>query len=57
MSKAAKKSSKNWSSKDIDQALAEIQSGQSIRSTASKYGMSEGTLRYRSKLLEKGETL
>ena len=39
----------------IEKAILEIQSGQSLRSTASKYGMSEGGLRYRLKQIEKGE--
>ena len=36
---------KNWGEEHVAQALVEIASGNSIRSTAVKYGMSEGLLR------------
>ena len=42
--------------KDVfERAMLEIQSGQSLRSTAAKYGMSEGGFRYCLKQKEKGE--
>ena len=55
MPKKSERAVKRWSDHDLEQALLEIQTGKSIRSTASKYGMAEGTLRYRSKQLERGE--
>ena len=39
----------------VQQALLEIQCGKSLRTTASKYGISEGGLRYRVKQFQKGE--
>ena len=40
---------KQWGEEDIAIALSEITAGNSIRSTAAKYGMSEGILRHRMK--------
>ena len=43
-----------WNEVDMNNALLAVTSGNSIRSTAAKYGMSEGDLRYRMKLNEAG---
>ena len=53
-SKKSKVSKKTWSSESVANALHEIRSGKSIRSSAKKYGMAESTLRNRIKLIQEG---
>ena len=45
-----------WKPNDVENALAEVASGVSIRNAAAKYGMSEGTLRFRLKKIRAGES-
>ena len=45
-----------WKPNDVENALAEVVSGVSIRNAAVKYGMSEGTLRFRLKKIRAGES-
>ena len=53
----AKRSTKNWGEEHVAQALVEVAGGNSIRSTALKYGMSEGLLRRRIKMKDNDEVL
>ena len=46
-----------WNEEDVKEALKEIKSGKLIRPTAANYGMSEGMLRNRIKMEEKGKAL
>ena len=46
-----------WTEEDIEKSLHEIAAGKSIRSTASKYGMSESMLRSRIKKKKAGKEL
>ena len=49
--------SKKWDEKDIEKAFLEVDAGNSMRKTAEKYGMSEGTLRCRLKMKKEGQSL
>ena len=53
----SKRPTKNWGEEHVAQALVEIASGNSIRSTAVKYGMSDGLLRWRIKMKHNNEVL
>ena len=56
MVKPKTKSTKKWGNDDIEKAMHEIrQGGTSVTSVAKKYGMAEGTLRYRINLNKKGK--
>ena len=46
-----------WRQADVDKALAGVASGESIRGTATRYGMTEGMLRFRLKKMGKREGL
>lgn len=48
---------KKWSDSDIKKAFLEVDAGNSIRKTAEKYDMSEGTLRFRLRMKTKGKSL
>ena len=47
MPKTYIKRAKTWTDADITKAIEEVKSGKTVNSTALKYGMDEGTLRYR----------
>ena len=49
--------SKTWQGTDIENALAEIRQGNSIRGSAKKYGMAESTLRNRISLPREGKEM
>ena len=55
MPKTYIKRAKTWTDADITKALEEVKSGKTVNSTALKYGMDEGTLRYRLKKIGTGE--
>ena len=54
--KKSKHHSGTWGD-DVEQSLREVAAGNSIRSTAQKYGMSEGLLRRRKKMKDNNEVL
>ena len=54
---ASKKKKIRWNKESIQQALSEIRNGSKIRAAAKKYGMDEGTLRYRLKLERNGKSM
>ena len=49
--------SKTWQGGDIENALAEIRQGKSIRSSAKKYGIAESALQNRMALLREGKEM
>ena len=55
--KKSKHKSGTWGEEDVDQALREVAAGKSLRSTALKYGMSEGLLRRRIKMKDNNEVM
>ena len=44
-----------WTDNGIEMALADVATGKPLRSVAGKYGMNEGTLRYRFKKIKTGK--
>ena len=40
---------KNWTREDLQQAIAEVRHGKTIKGNARKYGMSETMIRYKMK--------
>ena len=55
--KKSKHRSGTWGVDDNEQSLREVAAGNSIRSTALKYGMSEGLLHRRKKMKDNHEVL
>ena len=49
-------SKKNWMQEVLQQAIAEVRHGKTIKGSARKYGMSEAMIRYKTKKSLSGET-
>ena len=57
MPRKREKRLKTWTESDLARAIAETKQGKSVNSVAIKYGMDEGTLRYRIKKENNGELI
>ena len=49
-------SKKNWTQEDLQQEIAEVWHGKTIKGNARKYGMSEAMIHYKKKKSLSGET-